>query len=300
MTEAALLEAVATLARRAGEVIMALYARDHGANLAVRNKHDTSPVTIADEQAEALILAGLAQLTPDLPVISEEAAAAGHIPPVEGRQRFWLVDPLDGTKEFLQRNGEFTVNIALIEHRREHCHEHCRPILGVVYAPALGSRGRLFGGLSHEPQEPGIAWLEDDTGRRPIRCRPPPAAGLTIVTSRSHGDAAALDAFLAERKIPVAALVPAGSSLKLCLVAAGEADLYPRLGRTMEWDIAAGHAVLSAAGGRVTTLDGDELRYAKPGLDNPHFIARGLTEKAPGQQPAPLNRAEPSPPPRQH
>lgn len=300
MTEAALLEAVATLARRAGEVIMALYARDHGANLAVRNKHDTSPVTIADEQAEALILAGLAQLTPDLtpdlPVISEEAAAAGHIPPVEGRQRFWLVDPLDGTKEFLQRNGEFTVNIALIEH----CCEHCRPILGVVYAPALGSHGRLFGGLSHEPQATGTAWLEDDAGRRPIRCRPPPAAGLTIVTSRSHGDTAALDAFLAERKIPVAALVPAGSSLKLCLIAAGEADLYPRLGRTMEWDIAAGHAVLSAAGGRVTTLDGDELRYAKPGLDNPHFIAHGLTEKAPGHQPAPLSRAEPSPPPRRH
>ncbi len=311
MTEAALLEAVATLARRAGEVIMALYARD--IDIAVRNKHDTSPVTIADEQAEALILAGLSQLTPDLPVISEEAAAAGHLPPVEGRQRFWLVDPLDGTKEFLQRNGEFTVNIALIER----CREHCRPILGVVYAPALGSRGRLFGGLLHEPQETGTtgttgttdttgtAWLEDDTGRRPIRCRPAPTAGLTIVTSRSHGDTAALDALLAERKIPVAALIPAGSSLKLCLIAAGEADLYPRLGRTMEWDIAAGHAVLSAAGGRVTTLDGDELRYAKPGLDNPHFIARGLTEKAPGQtfpghQPAPLNRAEPSPPPRRH
>lgn len=262
MTEAALLEAVATLARRAGEVIMALYARDHGANLAVRNKHDTSPVTIADEQAEALILAGLAQLTPDLPVISEEAAAAGHIPPVEGRQRFWLVDPLDGTKEFLQRNGEFTVNIALIE--------NAQPVLGVVLAPALGKTGRLFSGAR------GLgAQVEDDAGCRAIHCRATPSHtfGMTVVASRSHGDAAALDAFLAERRIKVDALVAAGSSLKLCLVAAGEADLYPRLGRTMEWDIAAGHAILAAAGGQVLTLSGAPLMYGKPGLENPHFVA---------------------------
>jgi 3'(2'), 5'-bisphosphate nucleotidase len=115
------------------------------------------------------------------------------------------------------------------------------------------------------------AWIEDAAGRRPIRCRSVPEAGLSVVASRSHGDAAALDAFLAGRK--VAALVSAGSSLKLCLVAAGEADLYPRLGRTMEWDIAAGHAVLAAAGGQVSTLDGAPLRYGKPGFDNPHFVA---------------------------
>ena len=147
-------------------------------------------------------------------------------------------------------------------------------MLGVVLAPALGTQGRLFSGVVGESEQG--AWVEDDTGRRAIRCRAAPAAGLTVVASRSHGDAAALDAFFAERKITVASLASAGSSLKLCLVAAGEADLYPRLGRTMEWDIAAGHAVLAAAGGRVSTLDGADLRYAKPGLDNPHFVASGL------------------------
>jgi 3'(2'), 5'-bisphosphate nucleotidase len=168
---------------------------------------------------------------------------------------FWLVDPLDGTKEFISRNGEFTVNVALV-HRGE-------PVLGAVFAPALG---RMFAGVAGQG-----AWLEDAQGRRAIHCRQVPEAGLTVVASRSHGDAAALDAFLAGRK--VAALANAGSSLKLCLVAAGEADLYPRLGRTMEWDIAAGHAVLAAAGGAVRTLDGSPLRYGKPGFDNPHFAA---------------------------
>ncbi len=259
MTEANqhLLEPLCAIARRAGEAIMTIYATD----FAVRDKNDASPVTEADEKAEAVILAELARLTPDIPVISEEAAAAGRIPKVE--QRFWLVDPLDGTKEFISRNGEFTVNIALIDNGR--------PVLGVVLAPALGKAGRMFSGA----QNIG-AWVEDDAGRRAIRCRAVPAAGMTVVASRSHGDAAALDAFFAERQIKVASLASAGSSLKLCLVAAGEADLYPRLGRTMEWDIAAGHAVLAAAGGRVTTLDGADLRYAKPGLDNPHFVASGL------------------------
>jgi len=150
------------------------------------------------------------------------------------------------------------VNIALVEAGQ--------PILGVVYAPALG---RLFLG------QVGVgAWIEDGEGRRAIQCRLPPAEGLTVVASRSHGDAEALAAFLAGRK--VAAERGAGSSLKLCLVAAGEADLYPRLGRTMEWDIAAGHAVLAAAGGRVLTLAGEPLSYGKPGFDNPHFAAWGL------------------------
>ena len=141
------------------------------------------------------------------------------------------------------------------------------PVLGLVYAPAIG---RLFGGA----QGAG-AWLEDEHGRRSIACRPVPAEGLTVVASRSHGDETALDAFLAGRK--VASRTNAGSSLKLCLVAAGEADLYPRLGRTMEWDIAAGDAVLRAAGGKVTVVaDGQLLRYGKPGFDNPHFAAAGL------------------------
>lgn len=251
-----LLDAVAQITRDAGRLILEVYATD----FAVRGKDDASPVTEADERAEKLIVPALAALTPGVPVVAEEEVAAGRVPAIG--ERFWLVDPLDGTKEFISRNGEFTVNVALVE-RGE-------PVLGVVLAPALGARGRLFAGAV------GLgAWVDDDAGRRPIRCRAVPPEGLTVVASRSHGDAAALDAFLAGKK--VASLANAGSSLKLCLVAAGEADLYPRLGRTMEWDIAAGHAVLRAAGGEVTRLDdGQPLRYGKPGFDNPHFVAAGL------------------------
>lgn len=245
------LEEIAHLARRAGEEIMAVYATD----FAVRGKADESPVTEADERAERLIVPALHALVPDLPVVAEEAVAAGQVPVIGNS--FWLVDPLDGTREFIGRNGEFTVNIALVRDGE--------PVLGVVYAPALG---RMFAGAR------GVgAWVEDARGRRAIRCRPVPEAGLTVVASRSHGDAAALEAFLAGRR--VAAVVNAGSSLKLCLLAAGEADLYPRLGRTMEWDIAAGHAVLAAAGGRVVDLAGAPLRYGKPGFENPHFAAWG-------------------------
>lgn len=247
----ALLEAVVQITRRAGDVVMAVYATDFD----VRGKADTSPVTAADERAEAVIVPALKALLPDVPVVAEEAVAGGQVPEVG--HRFWLVDPLDGTKEFISRNGEFTVNIALVEDGV--------PVLGVVLAPALG---RLFAGTRD-----GGAFVEDAAGRRPIRCRAVPADGLTVVASRSHGDAAALDAFLAGRK--VASLASAGSSLKLCLVAAGEADLYPRLGRTMEWDIAAGHAVVLAAGGQVCRTDGAPLRYGKPGFDNPHFFAAG-------------------------
>ena len=249
---AGLLEGLVPVIRAAGELVMAVYRSD----FTVRGKDDASPVTEADEGAEALILHALEALLPGVPVIAEEAVAAGRVPAVA--ERFWLVDPLDGTKEFISRNGEFTVNIALIEHGM--------PVLGVVLAPAID---RLFLGAA------GLgAFVEEGGKRGPIRCRAVPAEGLTVVASRSHGDAAALDAFLDGRK--VAALKNAGSSLKLCLIASGEADLYPRLGRTMEWDIAAGHAVLAAAGGKVRTLDGEALRYGKPGLDNPHFVASGL------------------------
>ncbi|HRO37064.1 3'(2'),5'-bisphosphate nucleotidase CysQ [Thauera sp.] len=251
-TASRLLEALVPIVRAAGAVVMDLYRTD----FAVRGKDDASPVTEADERAEALIVPALETLLPGVPVVAEEAVAAGRLPAL-GR-RFWLVDPLDGTKEFIGRNGEFTVNIALVEDGE--------PVLGTVFAPAIE---RLFLGAS------GVgAFVEQDGHRRPIRCRAVAPAGLTVVASRSHGDAAALDAFLGGRR--VAALTNAGSSLKLCLVAAGEADLYPRLGRTMEWDIAAGHAVLAAAGGRVLTLAGEPLRYGKPGLDNPHFVASGL------------------------
>jgi 3'(2'), 5'-bisphosphate nucleotidase len=242
---------ISEIARRAGAAILEVYATDFD----VRGKADASPVTAADEKAEALILSDLRLLTPDIPIVSEEAAAAGKTPAVDAR--FWLVDPLDGTKEFISRNGEFTVNIALIEQGR--------PTLGVVFAPALG---RLFSGA-----EGCGARLDEESGSRAIACRAVPAEGLTVVSSRSHGDAAALDQFLRPRL--VAANVNAGSSLKFCLVAAGEADLYPRFGRTMEWDTAAGDAVLRAAGGRVTDLDGRDLQYGKPGFANPHFVATG-------------------------
>ena len=251
LADPGLLTAVERIARDAGELILAVYKTDFG----VRGKSDASPVTEADEKAEALIVPALEQLAPGIPIVAEEAVAAGKVPTVA--DWFWLVDPLDGTKEFISRNGEFTVNIALV---------HAGvPVLGVVLAPALG---RLFAGVRGRG-----AWLEDEAGRREIHSRAVPEAGLTVVASRSHGDAAALDAFLSGRK--VAALANAGSSLKLCLVAAAEADLYPRLGRTMEWDIAAGHAVLLAAGGSVKDLQGAPLRYGKPGFDNPHFVAAG-------------------------
>lgn len=247
-----LLNQVIEIVRAGGEAVMAVYATD----FAVQGKADASPVTEADERAEALMLPALEALLPGVPVVAEEAVSKGSIPTVG--DRFWLLDPLDGTKEFISRNGEFTVNVALIEAGE--------PVLGVVLAPALE---QLYAGLRGNP-----AFLEDRTGRQPLRCRAVPDAGLTVVASRSHGDAAALAGFLKGHK--VAAQRSAGSSLKLCLVARGEADVYPRLGRTMEWDIAAGHAVLAAAGGQVLDLAGEPLRYGKPGFENPHFAAWGL------------------------
>lgn len=247
-----LLEKLLPIVRAAGVAVMAVYAED----FSVIDKGDGSPVTLADQRAEEMILKFLSTLTPKIAVVAEEAVAAGaHC---EAAEFFWLVDPLDGTKEFISRNGEFTINIALIH--RGH------PVLGVVLAPALD---RLFAGVVGSG-----AFVEDGQSRRPIACRAEPSEGLTVVSSRSHGDALALDAFLAGRR--VARNVGAGSSLKFCLVAAGEADIYPRLGRTMEWDTAAGHAVLEAAGGIVRDLQGEKLLYGKPGFANPHFIAQGL------------------------
>lgn len=246
-----LLASVEAIARQAGDAVMAVY----GADVEVGTKDDGSPVTVADERAEAIIVAALRELSADIPVVAEEAAAAGRIPAIG--ERFWLVDPLDGTREFVRRNGEFTVNIALVEFGA--------PSLGVVLAPAFG---RLFSGVVGTG-----AWTDDEHGRRPIRCRMAPPEGLAVVTSASHSDPSALDAFLAGTV--VANCLQLGSSLKLCLVACGAADLYPRLGRTMEWDIAAGHAVLRAAGGEVRGLDGSPLRYGKSGFENPAFVARG-------------------------
>ena len=256
--------ALRRIAMTAGAEILAIYKRD----FAVREKADASPVTEADEAAERLIVRELAMLSPDIPIVAEESFAAGNAPTALGN-RFWLVDPLDGTKEFINRNGEFTVNIALVEGGR--------PVMGVVYAPAIG---RMFCGTVGVGATAQQVDADGDLGEAsPIAVRRPAADGLVVVASRSHRDAKT-DEYLAQ--YTVKQLTSAGSSLKFCLVAAGEADLYPRLGRTMEWDTAAGHAILAAAGGTVETLDGKPLGYGKPGLDNPHFVACG----GPGAHPS--------------
>lgn len=251
MTLLGLLPKVEGIARAAAREILEVYATD----FSVQGKADASPVTEADERAERLITPALQALLPGVPVVAEEAVSRGEVPALG--PRFWLVDPLDGTREFVSRNGEFTVNIALIEHGE--------PVLGVVLQP-VGDV--MVAGVSEEG-----AWREQGGVRQPIRCRPAPASGLVVAGSRSHGDEAALQAFLGGRL--VAGRITAGSSLKFGLLASAQADLYPRLGRTMEWDTAAGHAVLRAAGGDVLTLQGQPLRYGKPGFENPHFVAQG-------------------------
>ncbi|MDF2096727.1 3'(2'),5'-bisphosphate nucleotidase CysQ [Aquibaculum arenosum] len=254
-----LLAVLRSLAEQAGKVVLEYYAQ--GDAVEVRDKDDASPVTAADEACERFILQALKQITPSIPIISEEAASAGELPDVVKGGRFWLVDPLDGTKEFLSRNGEFTVNIALVDAGR--------PIAGVVHAPALDATwiGARINGQSQ------AAYSEGDGPGVAIRVRACPNDGATIVASRRHGSGGDLDQFLA--RFTVKDRVSAGSSLKFCLIASAKADIYPRFGRTMEWDTAAGQAVLEAAGGRVETVDEQPLTYGKPGFENPHFIAYG-------------------------
>jgi len=238
-------------AYEAGAAIMDVY----GSDFAASRKADHSPVTEADVAAEKLILAALQKCAPDIPVVAEEQAAAEGVPQQIAR-RFFLVDPLDGTKEFVARNGEFTVNIALVEDGK--------PILGVVYLPALDE---MYAGHGH-------AAIRRKGGRtEAIAARVVPVDGAVMTISRSH--AAKELVKVEELGEHVAGTIVAGSSLKFCRIAEGTADLYPRFGPTMEWDTAAGHAVLLAAGGSVALLDGTPLVYGKPGLRNPHFIARG-------------------------
>ena len=244
-----------------GREVMAVYATDFSVEL----KADASPVSEADRRAEAAILARLRAAFPDVPIVAEEACASGEMPAVG--ERFLLVDPLDGTKEFIGRNGEFTVNIALIEDGA--------PVAGVVLAPALrlayaAGRGAAWKAPVEQNGRAAGAWEKiaaREAGARPV-----------AVASRSHSDAATEEAVAlagaGERR-------SIGSSLKFCLLAAGEADFYPRLGPTMEWDTAAGDAILRAAGGSVATLDGNSLTYGKTGtpgmrdFENPHFLAVG-------------------------
>ncbi|MGS4884912.1 3'(2'),5'-bisphosphate nucleotidase CysQ [Roseibium sp. MB-4] len=258
-------ESLLNLAVAAGAEILKVYAEDFSASV----KGDGSPVTVADQAAEDVILNGLAKHFPDVPVVAEESVEAGQLP--EGGARYFLVDPLDGTKEFVKRNGEFTVNIALIDEGT--------PIFGVVYAPALKEiywGGALPGGDALGAFQGQVSDSEI-VDEEKISVRKPPVAGLSVLASRSHLSEET-EALIA--KLNVAEKVCVGSSLKLCWVAAGRADLYPRMAPTMQWDIAAGDAVVRAAGGHVVLAEtGGDFVYrlaegaTKDDLRNPHFIA---------------------------
>lgn len=246
-----MLEPLLDIAQSAGRRILEIY--DSG--FSVHQKADHSPVTEADLAAHKIILDSLQNLTPDLPVVSEESS---QLPFSERRrwERYWLVDPLDGTREFISRNGDFTVNIALVQQNA--------PVAGVVHIPV---ENRSYYGVA------GAGAYRRQTGRTsdPIHVRPLGEGPVRVVASRSHRSAR-LDGYLA--KLGTHEIVSRGSALKFCLVAEGAADVYPRLGPTSEWDTAAGHAVLVAAGGQVINVDGDRLRYnRKESLLNPHFIA---------------------------
>ena len=249
----ALLDEVEVIAREAGAAILDVYAGDYG----IERKKDDSPVTEADLAAHAIIAARLTGLSPGVPILSEEAADDFHGP--DGSGSYWLVDPLDGTKEFINRNGEFTVNIALIEDGR--------PVLGLVYAPALDVAYSAARGL-------GAFKATASASRMSIHVAEHAADSIwRVVGSRSHaGDS--LAAFLA--RLAAYELISMGSSLKFCLVAEGRADIYPRLGPTSLWDTAAAQCIVEQAGGRVVQLTGEALSYASPSvLINPFFVVYG-------------------------
>jgi 3'(2'), 5'-bisphosphate nucleotidase len=246
---------VLNLAEEAGQAILAIYGKGKGGkDVAVERKADDTPLTEADRSAHRIIAEGLARLTPAIPVLSEEGREIPYAER-EGWPRLWIVDPLDGTKEFLNRNGEFTVNIALAEGNRT--------AWGVVHAPVSGLT--YWGGAGFGAFRRGNGKVEN------IRVRPPrPGEGLIALKSRSH-PSAELDAYLS--KLPIAETVSLGSSLKFCAVAEGRAHLYARFGPTSEWDTAAGHALLEGAGGRMHTMEGAPFLYNKPCLRNGPFIA---------------------------
>ena len=256
---ARLVDEMAEAAREAGEAILRVVRRGFDVDI----KRDCSPVTEADHAAELVILAALARAAPGVPVIAEEQASAGKIP-AHG-DTFFLVDPLDGTKEFIRGGDDYTVNIGLIENGE--------PRLGLVFSPATG---RLHGGIAGEG-----AWLDEGCGRQPIRTRPRGDA-MTAVASKSHLNQATIDYLAAAAG--TCDYVSVGSSLKFCIVAEGLADIYPRAAPTCEWDTAAGHAVLRAAGGIVDGPDGSALRYGKPEYFNRAFVATAGW-KAPALEP---------------
>jgi 3'(2'), 5'-bisphosphate nucleotidase len=265
-----LADSLLSVALAAARVQMAYFA----AGVAAKIKADRSPVTAADQESEAIILDGLARAAPGVAVVSEEAAADGHIPVVG--ETFFLVDPLDGTKPFLRREPHFTINIALIEGRV--------PVFGLLYAPAIEDLYVTVG-----PGQAGLTRIAPASEARtladrplvPLRTRVPDPNALSALTSQAHLDKAT-QRFL--DRYPVVERRALSSSLKFGLLARGEADIYPRAGGTSEWDTAAGHAVLAAAGGTVTAFDGGPLLYAKPGFRNSGFVAWGRTP-LPAQRP---------------
>ena len=250
-----LIEPIVALATEAGQAILEVYATDFD----VQEKSDESPLTQADLASHNCIVAGLKQLTPDIPIISEEDG----LPTFEERrqwQRYWLIDPLDGTKEFVNRNGEFTVNIALIDSHR--------PVFGVVYVPVQDKTYLGCEGHGAELRESGSV--------TPIRVAEASSTPVRIVGSRSHRGSS-LDAFL--ERLGETDMLPMGSSLKFCVIAEGRADIYPRLGPTSEWDTAAAQAVVEQAGGKVLELDGKPLSYnAKEDILNPWFVVIGAAD----------------------
>jgi 3'(2'), 5'-bisphosphate nucleotidase len=262
-----LAESLLPVALAAARVQMSYF----GTGVAATTKADNSPVTVADQESEAIILEGLARAAPGVAVVSEEAAAAGHVPVVGAA--FFLVDPLDGTKTFLRHEPHFTINIALIEDRT--------PTFGLVYAPAIEDFYVTVG-----PGQACGARIAPASGAEtlaacalePLRTRVPDPNALSALVSSNHMDKATqhvLDRYAVLERRAVS------SSLKFGLMARGEADVYPRSGPTSEWDTAAGHAVLAAAGGTVTTLDGNPLRYGKPRFANPGFVAWGRAPPPP-------------------
>ena len=252
-----LIDECVRISQLAGQAILAVYSQAADGALDVTRKQDNSPLTAADLASHNLIREALAKLTPGIPLLSEESANI-EFAFRSGWSEYWLVDPLDGTKEFIKRNGEFTVNIALV---RDH-----QPVLGVVHVPV---RGVTYWGT----HDGGAVRLNTDGTRTPIRVRQPCADPVVVVGSRSHANPE-----LAEHLAQLGPyeLTNMGSSLKFCLVAEGKADFYPRLGPTSEWDTAAAHAVVTSAGGKVVTLDGGDLRYnTKDSLLNPDFLVYG-------------------------
>lgn len=248
-----LARALIPIAKAAGVIEL----KYHNAGAEVMGKLDGSPVTLADQEAEALITKALAELAPNIPVVGEEAVAAGHIPDISSGE-FFLVDPLDGTKEFVSGGGDFTVNIALLQ--------KFIPVMGIIYAPVSGA---LYIGAGDEAY-----FISPDGTEKRMNVRSTPGEGLTVISSRQHVSTEKLQSYLKDSTVKE--VVRRSSSLKFCAIAAGEADLYPRLGPTSEWDTAAGEAILNAAGGCVTTVDGKPLVYGKADQKflNPSFIAR--------------------------